>query len=495
MPVKQVRLIKPFSPSIRNTSPKIIISSDSSSDEIDNIDTPADHKILFDFTPEESSYEYDYEYSQKDWLPDPNEAQKKVEKHNAIPTDHSPKPLSPETTKRVRPIPNARKIQKKNIQPQSQKINHNSNQPTKEKNSDSYYDSQNDELEQSKKIEIIQPPKPPNNDQTPRTPHRYIKQNPQISASNDHQTSQKIQDHENTEIYNIELQQIANSQKENEQKNNQPDNQLNMTQNINHISQNPRDTQSNATIQVVQNQINSNQNTSPNYLPPSQDILQKEDDDEQTFQMCYASKTPHILWKREIMLTQNDVLVYTCKSIKNSYGKVHIITTKRNAETRPEFIAGMIVRHQTGSRFTLYEKFSDFGCSPQVAGISLITPKTQSDVRQFRVALPTDGEPYFAKTKMEDLSRFAYNNENVPANVKIYESILPTKKPDGSYTLNLGKYMIVRSTKNFCVKNENDQNIFIIFKKNGGACTIKFRPPFTKLISYAIAVAISTSIK
>ena len=147
----------------------------------------------------------------------------------------------------------------------------------------------------------------------------------------------------------------------------------------------------------------------------------------------------------------------------------------------------MVVRHQSGSRFTLYGKSSDIGLpNPQLAGISFI--------RSFRVALPVEGHTYTAIDKQNDLSRIASRGEPVQVpNVKIYQSALPVKKEDGSLTLYFGPYSIMRSTKNFVVRDDKNSPIFTIFKTFDGICTLKVRPPFTPLIGFAIAVAISTS--
>lgn len=219
--------------------------------------------------------------------------------------------------------------------------------------------------------------------------------------------------------------------------------------------------------------------------------------EEQTFQIVYEQKNLSNFWKRQVQMTKDDILVYICKAAKQKpYGKIHIICTKTPVELGSPNYAGMIVRHQSGSRFTLYGKGSDIGVAqPQLAGIAFVNLKQNARIRMFRVALPETNQPYTPADKNDDLSRIAFRGDQVP-NVKIYSSALPVKKEDGTLSLYFGPYSIVRSTKNFLVRDENNgSNIFTIFKTFDGICTLKVRPPFTPLIGYSIAVAIATSTK
>lgn len=232
-------------------------------------------------------------------------------------------------------------------------------------------------------------------------------------------------------------------------------------------------------------------------IPQPENIpVQVNDVEEQTFQIVYEQKNLGKFWKRHVQMTKDDVLIYICKSIKQKpYGKVHVICTKKPVELGSPYYAGKIIRHQSGSRFTLYGKADDVGLAePQIAGISFVNLKSNARIRMFRVALPAQDNPYTPSEKKDDLSRIAAAGDPVP-NVQIFSSALPVKKEDGTLSLYFGPYSIVRSTKNFLVRAEDGSNIFTIFKTFDGICTLKVKQPFTPLIGFAVAVAISTSTK
>ncbi|KAK8896813.1 hypothetical protein M9Y10_014734 [Tritrichomonas musculus] len=505
MPIKPIKLIKPIgsvNANRRNVSPKISYPSDySSDDEIDVLDTRPDNKLLFDFDYEESSYEY--EYSEKDWKPDPNDVTTKVTKKRNVQADVSVRPPVAKTPSRGRPTPPKQprreiKSRSPTIQKESPKISTRGNPGA---NADEYgyydYDSQYD---YDKQEEV-----PNNNNQNNHnneSRHRNIKRHAQVPISNEQSYTNTDQNQTVNNNNDSVMKQGANPQVENNPQieNNPINNQVNNQQISPQISEpipqngmeNAQNPSSNVQMAIGQNQNQMNIASYP--IPAAENA--ENDDNEQTFQITYEQKNLQTLWKRQVIMTQDDILVYICGSFKKeNYGKVHIICSKKPVDLNSNYKVGMIVRHQTGTRFTLYEKVADFGESPQIAGISFVTPKENSSLRMFRVAIPSDGQPYVPTSKMGDLSRIAHENENVPPNIKVYQSELPKKKPDGSYSLSLGNYAIVRSTKNFCIKDENGGNSFVIFKTFGGSCTIKFKPPFTQLIAYSIAVAISTSMK
>lgn len=476
------KTIKPISSNRRNITPKISYHSDDSTDDIAVIPTPANKKLLLDYSSENSSYEYDY--SNDDNQPGQNDVTTKIIKKNNVNTIKPIRPPIMNSPKRIRPMPSTppkreNKIQTRNppqLQKESSKINTQNNYSSNEEDYDYYdYDSQYE----YDKHEVDQPK------QNIEVRRRIIKQRTQAPISNEEQYTKP----EHNPNENIIKESVI--KEENDSKDNQIDNKQIPPPIPETNTQLNKENSPNEIINLDQEQNNQ---IIP--APISPESPKENDDDDQTFQITYFQKKLQNLWKRQILMTKDDILVYICGSIKKeNYGKVHVICTKKPVDPNSNFCVGMIVRHQTGRRFTLYEKLSDFGTSPQIAGISLITPKEDSSLRMFRVAIPIDGQPYLPATKMADLSRIAQENANVPSNVKVYESELPKKKANGSYTLNFGNYSIVRSTKNFCIKDENGENSFVIFKTFGSSCTLKFKPPFTPLIAYSISVAISTSMK
>lgn len=216
---------------------------------------------------------------------------------------------------------------------------------------------------------------------------------------------------------------------------------------------------------------------------------------EETFQVIYEPKKSIALWKRHIQMTKNDILVFRSESTKlQPYGKVHIISTSKGPiEIDSKSYYGMIVRHQSGYRFTLYSTSQHAMPPPQIAGICFVDLKNENaNIRMFRIAIAD--EPYTPSGKENDLSRIAYRGNEIPG-VKVYSSELPMKQSNGTLTLDLGPYSIIRSIKNFIIRSPEGVPLFTIFKTFDGICTIKIRPPFTPIIAFALAVAISTSSK
>ncbi|OHT06933.1 hypothetical protein TRFO_24886 [Tritrichomonas foetus] len=253
----------------------------------------------------------------------------------------------------------------------------------------------------------------------------------------------------------------------------------------------PIQNQNSQPIQSQQPQAQPQQNaTNPvkNEPPPPQD-------DEETFQIVYEQRKLLPQWKRYVQMTQRDILVYRCESVKiKQYGKVHVIVTKPPVDFNSQHYVGMLVRHQSGTRFTLHAKAEQHAApSPQLMGLSFFDmDDDDANIRTFRVAIPD--HVYTPTGKEDDLSRIAFRGKDVPG-VKIWCSVMPTKHEDGTLTLDLGPYSIVRSTKNFVIRDENRKAVFTIFKTYDGICTVKVRPPFTPLFGFAIAAAISTSSK
>ena len=218
--------------------------------------------------------------------------------------------------------------------------------------------------------------------------------------------------------------------------------------------------------------------------------------DEETFQIVYEQGKFLPNWKRFVQMTQNDILVFRAESKKvKPYGKTHIICRKPPCDVHSEYYAGMYVRHQSGARFTLYPKPENDQKPSQILGLSFINlDDDDANIRTFRIAISEESVQYCPTDKHDDLSRIAKKGLVVP-DIKVYSSVLPKKNDDGSLTLDLGEYTIIRSTKNFIVRDSDNQPIFTLFKTFDGICTMKIRPPITPLMGFSIAIAIVTSTK
>ena len=224
------------------------------------------------------------------------------------------------------------------------------------------------------------------------------------------------------------------------------------------------------------------------------DTTIKKVEEQQIFQVFYGHKNLKKIWKRQIQMTKEGTLLYICDSFKfKEYGKTHVICTKPPVNINSQHFCGMIIRHQSGTRFTLYGKKDNEITNPQLAGISFITNDNDHKIRMFRVAVPDASFPYFPSNKQEDLSRIAQKGVNVP-NVKIFSTQLPVKEK-GVFRLYFGgAYDVISSTKNFVIYDDGTQAL-AFFKIFDGMCTLKIGKQFSNLIGFAIAVAISTSPK
>ena len=214
-----------------------------------------------------------------------------------------------------------------------------------------------------------------------------------------------------------------------------------------------------------------------------------------SFQITYDSKITY--WKRPLCMTNNDRIVYCCKSTMDRiFGKVHIISTNSN-ECRFEspFYSGMIVRHKSGSRFTLLGKPNEDRKVPQLAGIAFFDMKGKDrQMRSFRLALPTSDKFYDFNNKEKDLSRIALKGVEVDG-VEIYSNSKPDVLANHKLFLDMGPYEKKRSLKNFMIKDNNDKVMFIIFKVVHGMCKVKSREPITPIVAFALSVAAITSCK
>lgn len=460
-----IRPIRPIRPIVRNVKPMVSYSSDYSTDSsIQKIDTPASNKLLFDLSSEESYQESIS--SEQNWKPNIN-SQALIKQNKNI--DHSRVNESSEKLS-VTTSTQPKKIQR----------NSSVGQSTNSKS----FNSLDNSAQKINKYDLD---------------NNYYSYYDYESNNSDHTHLHKIRPNQNSPNKSKGNFDNQHSHNENEPRNAQSEIHPKSDQNFQLDKQQVPPPTSNDSQYVNQMSTPNNQENKTyisNNLNMSQLEPNSSDENEQKFTISYKQKNLQALWKRQVIMTQNDFLVYICNSTKkDDYGKVHIIYDQKPAGVPSQSGVGMLVRHQTGLRFTLYEKVADYGTIPQIAGISFFNPKEDFKIRSFRIALPTDDRPYIPESKKEDLSRIAKKNENVPPNVKVYQSMMPIKKPDGTFTLNLGQIILVRSTKNFCIKDENDQSLFLIYKTSEQALTVKFKPPFTALIAYSIAVAICTSTK
>lgn len=438
-----------------------------------------------------SDYSYDGSYYSDDDQT-PVHINKVANNHTPVaiktPIKPSPKPPNKPFIGAKRPMPISRPLPQKNKPQQSPKP-----QSDDYEYSEEYSEGYSYEQEEIKPQETQQEVKPNPSSRRISRPD-----------TNSHQNQKDSQSHQNQNENQPQKIEFESSPQKIQQDVPMPSDRTDIQsrskqQEIEPIDNQPQELQQNIISQQPEQPKPYPTDVQKSYIPPVavQPQPVQAQNDEKSFQIVYEKNNIGNSWKRYVQMLQNDVIYYVCKSVKvPCVGKAHVICTKKPVDLFSPNFAGMIVRHQSGSRFTLYQKGGEIGQSnPQIAGIAFVNLKTDLKIRMFRVAIPTTDEPYIPADKSKDLSRIAYNNEENTPNVKIYSSAIPQRKKGGGLTLNFGNYQIIRSIKNFIVRDDNDTPVFVHFKTFGGICTLKIREPFTELIGFAVAVAISTSMK
>ncbi|KAK8891570.1 hypothetical protein M9Y10_028783 [Tritrichomonas musculus] len=215
---------------------------------------------------------------------------------------------------------------------------------------------------------------------------------------------------------------------------------------------------------------------------------------DQSYQITYEKALS--LWRRAVQMTKNDVIVFRSQPSHNKkYGRVQIVCNQNPVSFDSPYFQGMVVRHQNGSRFTVFGKPNGAQDPPQLAGISFIDLSgDDSRIRYFRLAIPEEGNIYNTQNKENDLSRLASIGNPVPG-VRIWSSSLPKKHENGKLTLDMGPYQVKRSLKNFVIRDTDESILFLIFKTVNGICKIKTRKPITPIVAFGLGVAIMTSMK
>lgn len=226
--------------------------------------------------------------------------------------------------------------------------------------------------------------------------------------------------------------------------------------------------------------------------------------DLQTYQIAWKMGGIAANWKRDVRMTKDDVLVYKTKPMKTSLGRVHVICTGEPfVENSPTHV-GTLKQHESGNRFTLFAPFDEGnGQQPvfsETLGLSFLKGHRVDlgvmsyVVRVFRFILPPPNTLYKPEDKKDNLSRLAKTGEHIPERFVVHQSQIPVKGENNHLRLDFGKNYVITSVKNFVVRDEEDNVVFMMFKSSADTCTVKFAPPLTPLTAFSIAVCIVTSI-
>lgn len=460
--------------------PRITIESSSESDPLPELETRASTEsvhILGDYYSEEESYSQSYDSNEHDW---------KSHSPKPQPPRPAPPPSDANNNRRQRPTPPPsdpnrvrRSIPSQNRRPLPKPQNNNQNNvlsPKKDESDEYPYSSYEDGDDGAPAL--VQ-----NSHNEPGSSENLI------TDEDKNQLSNQIGNNQNTNPQNTTERTIESQFNSNQQQNqpNSPQSQKQPNQ--------PQMPPNQPQMPPNQPQIPPNQpQMPPNQSPISASQLSELiRANEQTFQISYERAIN--LWRRPVQMTKNDVLVYCSHSAHDKqYGKVHFVYNKNPSKSSSQPLC-MIVRNRNGTCFTILDKPSGSDTPHQLAGISFIDlPGDDSRIRFFRVAIPIEGCQYIPSTKDEDLARVA-NIGQVKPNVQIWSSALPKKHKNGKLTLDMGPYQVKRSLKNFIIRDDKDNIMFLIFKSFDGVCKIKASPPFTPIIAFGLGVAILTSMK
>lgn len=224
----------------------------------------------------------------------------------------------------------------------------------------------------------------------------------------------------------------------------------------------------------------------------------------QTYQIAWKMSGITANWKRDVRMTQNDVLVYKSKPVKTNLGRVHIICTGEPICENSRTHVGTLKQHESGNRFTLYTAFNDgdgrSSVQTETLGISFLQGfkvdlgNSARYVRVFRFVMPPPGTLYKPRDKKENLSRIAKCGSGIPNGFVVHQSQLPFKGENDNLRLDFGNNYVISSVKNFIVRDSNGNVIFMMFKSSADTSTLKFMAPLTPLTAFSIALCIVTSI-
>lgn len=207
-----------------------------------------------------------------------------------------------------------------------------------------------------------------------------------------------------------------------------------------------------------------------------------------------TSVSPYKLtWKKNIHSKNNLQLLLNDRAVlyakRNAIGNNFIISTDQNFKRFSNEYKGYFKMMNSKYQFSLFCPIDDNDrtIESEVMGISFYDPPIQS-IRAFRIALP-NANPYNQSNENVSLSRAA--EENIQSeNYKIYSSKLPMRSVNGRLGLFFGNVSMLQSVKNFIMTDENNNQIFVIYKTADESCTLKFVDPITPLIAFAISIAI-----
>jgi hypothetical protein len=194
-------------------------------------------------------------------------------------------------------------------------------------------------------------------------------------------------------------------------------------------------------------------------------------------------------------MSENEVPLFFAENKKVSNGRGWVISTCPSVfEVGTDSWVGTLNVAGRNRRFSLWAPNPSMpGVPMQVMGLAFYDVEDKKlKCRSFRLCVPLDGA-YNPITEDRDLGRLAASGIADPAHFKIYSSKLPERTPDGKLILRFGDVFVMSSIKNFIVEDEQGNCLYMIYRSSSGTCSLKVKPPFTPLLSFAIGLAVITS--
>ena len=291
------------------------------------------------------------------------------------------------------------------------------------------------------------------------------------------------------------------------------------------------------TIAQSQNQINtpvtanSNNNTSSLQLSPE---VQTTDSANSNEKNSHKNKISSFLVFRQsskkgkFRMEENSKVVFFGSESKDSKGKIFQITTNApiSSKIQNDSLKGFVRIDSGHDAFTVYtteEKFND-DREGELCGIEIGTEtahqpsSSKKKCKKVKILITKDGKPHYPISRRKSLSKiiqvfsknqdknaqengqidFLSNLESSYSTLKLdrfeyFESINPSTSPpdDGKQkTEELSKLFINPSSKNFIIRDKDDNTLLILYKIASDSFHVSFCKPITPIIAFGISMSV-----
>lgn len=203
----------------------------------------------------------------------------------------------------------------------------------------------------------------------------------------------------------------------------------------------------------------------------------------------------------KLMLNDSPILYSVTEKLKK--GLIHVISENPIPKIHCEGYLGFVRVEQHGTQFTLVhpnpQGNENIIYDSEIMGIAYVNSNEAGfSVRQMRIIMSKDENPYFPLTDNAKLATIAQTNSN-PSKVGdffIFKTKLPIKKPDGNLSLHFGNVYVVSSVKNFIIYNQDESKcLYKIYKRSENAFSMRIDSPFNPLTAFSLGIAATNGFK